>query len=355
MTVLKNLDRFFAAGHRATVVSASALHYYSGMGPGMLSGIYRPEEIRFDVKKMVEERGGRFVIDEAVRIDPAGKAVELSSGERLTFDVASFNTGSFVPIDDSERSRANVFTVKPIERLLAAREAITAALKDREPAIVVVGGGPAGLEISGNLRRLVQDEGGRARINLVAGSSLLAGFSRPVKQAARDSLARRGIRLLEGVRADHYENGSLVLTDGNRIRCDFLFYAIGVKPGPIFADSDLPTGPDGGLLVNAYLQSVDHPEIFGGGDCISFEPRPLAKVGVYAVRQNAVLLHNLLGALDESELQKFVPQDEYLLAFNMGDGTAILSWKTILLKGRLGFFIKDHIDRKFMKSFQVRA
>ena len=57
LTVLKNLEQFKQSGHRVTVVSESALHYYSGMGPGMLSGIYRPEEIRFNVKKNV--RGPR--------------------------------------------------------------------------------------------------------------------------------------------------------------------------------------------------------------------------------------------------------------------------------------------------------
>jgi NADH dehydrogenase FAD-containing subunit len=42
---------------------------------------------------------------------------------------------------------------------------------------------------------------------------------------------------------------------------------------------------------------VAYPEIFGGGDCISFEKKPLDKVGVYAVRQNPILYTNLLAAL----------------------------------------------------------
>ena len=59
---------------------------------------------------------------------------------------------------------------------------------------------------------------------------------------------------------------------------------MGVRPNPIFKNSGLATGPDGGLRVNEYLQSIDHPEMFGGGDCIYFEKQPLDKVGVYAVR-----------------------------------------------------------------------
>jgi len=38
----KRLER----GHRVTVIMPSSYQYYSGMGPGMLSGIYRPQEVR---------------------------------------------------------------------------------------------------------------------------------------------------------------------------------------------------------------------------------------------------------------------------------------------------------------------
>jgi NADH dehydrogenase FAD-containing subunit len=110
---------------------------------------------------------------------------------------------------------------------------------------------------------------------------------------------------------------------------------------------------DGGLLVNRYLQSVVYPEIFGGGDCISFEQQPLAKVGVYAVRQNPVLLRNLGCALNGGDLVPFHPQENYLLAFNMGDGTAIVQWKGLVFDGRLGFILKNYLDRRFMKMFQA--
>ena len=71
LTILKNLQKYRDAGHDVTVVSSSSLHYYSGMGPGMLSGIYRPEEIRFNVQKMSEDRGAVFIWrDEWPRLEP---------------------------------------------------------------------------------------------------------------------------------------------------------------------------------------------------------------------------------------------------------------------------------------------
>lgn len=69
LTVMARFDEFAARGHRVTLVNPSPWHYYSGMGPGLLGGTYRPAQTRFHVRKLVEERGGRFVEEQVVRID----------------------------------------------------------------------------------------------------------------------------------------------------------------------------------------------------------------------------------------------------------------------------------------------
>jgi NADH dehydrogenase FAD-containing subunit len=322
------------------------------MGPGMLSGIYRPEEIRFNVKAMAVSRGASFIEDRVVRVDPSLRELHLKGGDRVAYDVASFNTGSGVPIDGRIAAHEAVVPVKPIEKLLDARNRILETLKQRKLSIVVAGGGPAGLEIAANLRRLVRDASGAADITLVAGERLLAGFDPAVRRKALSGIARLGIVLLEGQKVESADARSIRLTSGESRPCDFLFMAVGVRPSSLFRDSGIPTGADGGLLVNRFLQSVAHPDIFGGGDCICFEPRPLAKVGVYAVRQNPVLLESLKRALGGGDLIPFTPQQDYLLAFNMGDGTAVVRWKSLVFDGRIGFALKDYLDRRFMKMFQ---
>ena len=353
LTVLKSLKDFVNAGHRVTVVSSSSLHYYSGMGPGMLSGIYRPEEIRFNVKKMSEDRGAAFVEDNVVKIHPRKKKIDLQSGKEIAYDVLSLNTGSYVPTLAPLPVDGSVFTVKPIEKLLVARHRIADDLKGKDLKITVIGGGPTGVEVAGNLERLAKDEPGSCRITLIGGTQLLAGFSGRVRRLALKSLTSRQIQVIEGARATAIKDHIVELSNGDIVENDYIFMAIGVKPSSLFSDSDLPTGRDGGLLVNKFLQSVAYPDLFGGGDCISFEPRPLAKVGVYAVRQNPILLHNLMNMLNGGALQEFDPQDTFLLALNMGDGTAVVRWHTLVWGGPLGFALKNYIDRKFMKAFQA--
>ena len=97
MVTLANLHRFIEKGYGVTVIGPSPYHYYSGMGPGMLGGIYQPEEIRFATKHVVEKQGGTFLLDRITRIDPKTKRILLESEKTLTYDVLSFNVGSYVP------------------------------------------------------------------------------------------------------------------------------------------------------------------------------------------------------------------------------------------------------------------
>ena len=109
----------------------------------------------------------------------------------------------------------------------------------------------------------------------------------------------------------------------------------------------------GAVAENGRPWTAPLGDIFGGGDCIHFADQPLDKVGVYAVRQNPILVHNLLAAASNQPLKQFDPGGTYLLIFNLGNQTGILYKWSILFGGRLAFLIKDYIDRKFMRTFQA--
>ena len=353
MVTLENLHHIVGGGHAVTVIQPSEYHYYSGMGPGMLGGTYRPEEIRFATRRQVERQGGTFVLGKVVRIDPRGQTVHLEDGQVMPYDVLSCNLGSFVPGQMIKSSLKDIYAVKPIERLLEAQERILELSANRNSSIGIVGGGPSAVEIAGNVWRLTRRPGMMpARIKIMTGSTIMPRHPQGVRRKAMRSLAKRGIEVIENCHVREISTGSVVEASGRIHALDLIFVAVGVRPNSVFESSGLPVGPDGGLLVNRYLQSTAFGNIFGGGDCIYFQESPLDKVGVYAVRQNPVLFHNLLATLDGKELQAFDPRGDYLLIFNLGDGSGVLYKKPVLFGGRIAFVIKDYIDRKFMRRFQ---
>lgn len=352
MVTLKNIEAVIRHGHRVTVIGPTPIHYYSGMGPGMLGGTYRPEQISFKSQQTVEGQGGLFLCDSVVRIEPEHRALYLRSGQTVTYDVLSCNLGSTTTREFDTDDQEGVFSAKPIESLLAARDYLCRNGKDKVLKIAIIGGGPSAAEISGNLMQAAERyELRKPEITLFCRGGFMSRFSSKVQEACSGYLENEGVEIRLQEPVESVMPGAIVSSLGNRFAADMIFYAQGIKPSEVFADSGLKTGPAGGLWVNSYLQAAEYPEIFGGGDCIYFEPTPLDKVGVYAVRQNPVLFHNLLASLEGKPLKKFSPGGDYMLIFNLGKGFGVLQKRAFFLKGRLAFHIKDYIDRKFIRRF----
>ena len=353
MVPLAKLETFVEKGWDVTVIGPSEHHYYSGMGPGMLGQTYTPAEIRFATRRVVENKGGTFKLGKVTAIDAPARTVQLDSGEAVPYDVLSCNLGSHVPLDIVQGELNDVYLVKPIERLLEAQTRILQLAPQKKLVIGIVGGGPSAVEIAGNVWRLTQaPDMEPADIRILTSSGLMPHHPPGVRRRALGSLKKRGVQILDNCKVSGIRTGRVDEISGRSHGMDIIFVAVGVRPNRVFKESGLPVGPDGGLSVNRYLQCTAHPNIFGGGDCIYFEPSPLDKVGVYAVRQNPVLFHNLAAFLEGEPLQPFTPGGKYLLIFNLGDGTGIFHKWGIQFSGRLAFDLKDWIDRRFMERFQ---
>jgi NADH dehydrogenase FAD-containing subunit len=154
---------FIRKGWRVTVINPSPYLYYSGMGPGMLSGLYSPEQIRFNVREIAESGGGTFIPDSAVKIDPHSQTVLCAGGSTFRYDIASCNVGS-VMLHTFSGGGMEVFNVKPIENLLHVKSRIMLFSPGRQMHIVVAGGGAAGVEIAGNAWKLVTKPEGLLRL-----------------------------------------------------------------------------------------------------------------------------------------------------------------------------------------------
>jgi NADH dehydrogenase FAD-containing subunit len=289
-----------------------------------------------------------------VQIDADSGRVHLESGDAVSYDVISCNVGSQVPQSMIAGPLDDIYLVKPIERLLEAQRRILELASRRKRSIGIVGGGPSAVEIAGNVWKLTRGPGLQpAAIRIFTKRTVMPHHPAGVRAKALASLQKRGIAIAENCLVQTIRTGEVVEDSGRTHGVDIIFVSIGVVPHPVFRESGIPTGPDGGLLVNRYLQSTAFPNVFGGGDCIHFQETPLDRVGVYAVRQNAVICHNLMAALEGQPLQAFEPGGDYLLIFNLGDGTGIFYKRPILFGGRLAFIIKDYIDRRFMRRFQI--
>jgi NADH dehydrogenase FAD-containing subunit len=352
MTLMTNIKQCVEQGHTVDVIGPGERHYYSGMGPGMLGGSYSPKEISFPVQRMCEEQGATFHVDSCVGIDPEQQVITLQSGKKLEYDVASFNTGSSIIDDLVKPDSKDVYTVKPIEKLLEGRNRIFELASKDHLNIGVVGGGPAGVEVAGNALAAAKEAGAKVTVRLYHGKSFMKQTPEKVRKQVRSVLEKHGVQFVGGEYVSEVTTGKVTLADGTTYDDDIIFIAMGVRPRPLFEPSGIPYGKDGGLLVNKYLQNTKYSNIFGGGDCIWYEPQPLDKVGVYAVRQNQVLNDNVIAKLNNEPLKEFTPGGDYLLIYNTGENTGVLHKFGISFNGKPAFAIKDYIDSKFIDKFK---
>jgi NADH dehydrogenase FAD-containing subunit len=323
--IIKHAELFRRQGHELVVVAPGPF-WYSGLATGMLGGFYSPELDQIDVAALAEQGGGRVVCDRMVGLDRSAGAVTLERSGRLDFDALSLNLGSApAPIPGSDS--ADVFTVKPIERLRDLRAALERrfATNRRAPTrIVVAGGGATAAELAGNIARMAEQHRAVLSITVMAtGGHVLQHLPAGAGAAVRANLEGRGVRFRTGFRVGRIDEGCAISDGGDRVGFDLLVNATGLHPSKILAGFDLPLAPDGGMRVNDTLRSPADQRIHGGGDCVALDGHDLPRIGVYAIRQAPVLLHNLLATLAGRAPRRFEPQKQYLWIINLGDGSAV--------------------------------
>ncbi|UCF67291.1 MAG: FAD-dependent oxidoreductase [Acidobacteriota bacterium] len=351
--VLGQTRRLASCGLEVTLVAPDRF-WYSGMGPGLLSGRYSIEDDTVDVGRLIERAGGAFVAARVERIDPSDRSVQLSDGGTLGFDLLSLNVGSEVAFEEVSGAADRALPVKPVRHLFELRKRWLT--QRRIGRVAVVGGGPAGCEIAANIVELARTSRLDAKVTLITRSSrLLAAHGARAGSLVARWLSRRGVELRYETSVSRIDAGAVGLEGGENLPHDDVVMATGVRPPSLARRSGLACDREGALIVDQTLQSVAHPGLFGVGDAITLKGRPLARVGVYAVRQAPILLRNLLSYASGGDLDRFEPQRRFLLILNLGDGHGLMLYGGIVLQGRWVFRIKDWLDRRFVRSHQQAA
>jgi len=369
--VLKMLSMNPIGGLRITLISDQTHSPYSGMIPGYLAGYYSYEECHFDLRRICEELGQRFIKAKIIGIDPQRKKIQLENRAEVAYDCASINVG-IAPksIEHSSVEAAlKLIPLKPISRFIAHWDRLMDDLKAYKDSdslqLAVIGAGASGVEISIILKMLIDQHKWNAEVSLIHQHEFLV--------SANDGLAQRrlsktlkdlGIKVFKNTQALKEQENGLVLKNEQGLTQTKDFYrvltATQASAPQWFKDSGLPVNQDGFVKVTGNLLIENEHALFAAGDCIHFSPSPLKKAGVYAVRQGMVLEQNIRAFFTgKSALKTFSPKKNVLSLITIGDHKALVHqdsasilrwmWPSLL------WTVKDGIDRRFMKRFQAKT
>lgn len=353
LEVLRELQRAPIPGVEPVLVSPGRYAAYTGMVPGYLAGRYASEEIRFDLAALAAAAGARFIDGVVTHIDGANR-VAMVDDVALPFDACSVNVGPAPAGTQVRGMREHALPLRPLANARVLLERVE-ALRAREgdARCVVVGGGAAGVEVA----LAVAARGGpRLRVALVYDTpELLLEYPASAGKRVSAACARAGITCHPNERVTEVSADQVACASGATLPTELTVWVAGAAPPPLIGASALPRSSTGYLAVDDTLRAIDESPVWGAGDCITIREHPwVPKAGVYAVRAGPILAHNLRAHLQGSgPPRRFSPQSGFLSLLALGDGTALLRWRGVVIESGWAMSLKDRIDRAFMARYAM--
>jgi selenide,water dikinase len=343
------------SGCRLTLVVDRPVAVYSGMVPGFVAGQYARGDLEIDVRPLARRAGARVIVARVTGLDAPARRLTLEDRPPIAYDTVSFDVGSTVAGLETPGVRAYAIPTRPINEFVRRVDEVVAAAEGR-PAfrVTVVGAGAGGVELAFALAARLGRDGGRREVLLLEGGpTVLPGHAPGAARRVTAAATTRSIAIRCGADVERVERDAVHLATGERVPADAVVWVTGAAALPIFAGSGLET-IDGFAAIGPTLQCVGRDDIFAVGDCAAWVAGPgLAKAGVYAVRQGPVLAHNLVARVRGESLRAYRPQRDFLSLLNLGDGRAIAAKWGLAAESHLLFSLKDWIDRRFVRHFQV--
>jgi NADH:ubiquinone reductase (H+-translocating) len=313
------------------------------------------------------KRGSNIAVlmAEVTDVDAESRQVVLDRGDRLDYDTLIVACGAQTSYFGHDEWEEVTCGLKTLEDAVDLRRRFYGALEQAErtedPAardewmtFVVVGGGPTGVEIAGQLaitaralrrgfRRI--DPGNAKVILLDAGDRVVAAFSEKLSKKVAEELAQLGVTVREGARATAIDERGLTFetkSGTERIDSRTVIWAAGVHAVPLTDALARATGATtdrgGRIAVNSDLTVPGHPEISVIGDIASLAGpggKPLPGLATVAIQQ----AHHVAEAIREGQPAASTPFryfDKGALAV-VGRGRAVCEIRGLELSGRPAF------------------
>jgi NADH dehydrogenase len=316
--------------YQVTLVDKNNYNYFTPLLYQVATSFLDPSSISYPFRKIFRNKGISFRMAELLRIDTNARTVYLSNGE-LSYDHLIFAAGTKTNFFGNEVIQKKAISLKGIDDALYMRNELMKTMEkaalEKNPVerkklltIIIAGGGPTGVEVTGMLAEmkkyilekdypeLKEAEG---EIHLIDGMSvLLAPMSEKTHHETFEILAKLGVKIKLNTRAVSYENNEVLFSDGTVIETPTLIWAAGVTAHTFEGIPETSIGAGHRMLTDAYNRVKGLDNVWAIGDiCIqetdTAYPKGHPQLAQPAIQQGKTLAKNFLRMAKEKPLKPF--------------------------------------------------
>jgi len=314
------------------------------------------DHIAYPIRGALRKTSGKFRMGTPISIDHKNKTVKLDSSEVLPFDHLIVALGSATSDFGIPGISEFAFGMKSISEAMQIRSEIMRRFEDlcrfqddTRLSLVVVGGGPTGVEMAGALAELVRGPLRNDNLHaskhidislLEAGPRLLPMFSQKLSDRTARDLEKLGVKVMLKTAVKKVEWRKIHLANGEELGAEVIVWAAGVKGEPAINNLSLPI-VGGRIQTDATLQVTNYPHIWAIGDCagvIGANGRPLPMVAPVAMQQGRFVADQIRLAKNDAPLKKFKYVDKGSMA-TIGRHKAVVQVKGLKVAGALAWFM----------------
>lgn len=308
-----------------------------------------PTSISYPFRKFfVGKKNLSFRLGELQQVIPAENKIILNNGE-LEYDYLVFATGAETSYFGMENVKKNAIPMKTLDDAIEMRNTL---LKNLEKAticknirkrrklltIVVAGGGPTGVEVSGMIAEMRKNillkeypelATTASNLYLVDGSNaLLAPMSKASQEDTHKALAELGVIIKLNTRVIDYKDDTVFFENGETIQTKNLIWAAGVSAKAFEGIPAESYGRGKRMATDAFNKVNGTQNIYAIGDtCIQLTdtnfPGGHPQVAQVAIQQGINLAQNFIAINQNKTLKPFVYNDKGSMAI-IGKNKAVV-------------------------------
>lgn len=322
-----------------------------------------PSSISFPLRKIFQHYKNVYIrIAEVKNIHPEENFIETSIGN-VDFDYLVLAQGAETNYFNNQSLQQNSFSMKSVAEALYLRntllqnfeQALISNSKNEIEAllhIVIVGGGPTGVELAGAIAEMKNNilpkdypELDFKQMNIVlieASSRLLGGMSVQSGKEAQQYLEALGVKLQMNTSVNNYDGNSVALSNGTILYSRCLVWAAGVKGMPLKGLPASSVLPNNRIRVDAFNRIPGMANAFAIGDVALMQgeqsPKGHPQVAPVAIQQAALLAKNLENVVSKKKLKAFYYHDKGSMA-TVGRNLAVVEMGKLKIKGFIAWVI----------------